>query len=610
MHDSTDGRVQRTVEKYFDILAGEGGPLLDELETRHLSGGDWLMQQGDAGDALYLLVQGRLQAWAGNVDSEAGADPKFLGEITPGDSVGEVSLLTGEPRSASIQAIRDSLLVKINRAMFEKLAHQHPALVLKLASNVASVLHKSTAGTQAAVRSLNTITLLPLDHSPRVEEFCHQLEKELKTYGPVLNLSPGSLGQHGAPMDCLAEDEEVPDALRRWLNDQEYGNRFVLYQCDSPNTHWTRFARRQSDMVLFIADATLDTTPRPWEDQLAATRASAAARRMLVLLQPPADAAISNTSAWLTGRKVDFHIHVRRDKPDDHSRVARILSGNARGLVLGAGAVRGFAHLGVYRALREAGIPIDWIGGTSIGAIMGSIMALDLTFEQACDLARKCFVDGKPFSDYTIPLMSLIRGRRMERLLEEHAGFQIEDLPVPFFCVSCKLDTGELKLHERGFLPDALRATAAMVGIIPPAVLDRRLTVDGSVINTLPIDIMQQKPVGSIIAVDLSSSAEYHVDYDSLPSAWAVLRGRYLPFTRKYRVPGLATIMLKATELGTLTHVREVGKQADLLLQPPVRKFGLTEIKAFDQIVAAGYEYARDELLAFLRRQETTNGNE
>ncbi len=232
MHDSTNGRIQRTVEKYFDIRAGEGGPLLDELETRHLSGGDWLMRQGEAGDALYLLVQGRLQAWTGDVDG--GAEQKFLGEIVPGDSVGEVSLLTGKPRSASIQAIRDSLLVKISRGMFEKLVHQHPALVLKLASNVASVLHQSTAGTQAAVRSLNTITLLPLDHSPRVRDFCRQLEKELKTYGPVLNLSPGSLGHKGAPMDCLAEDEKIPEELRRWLNDQEYEYRLCCIGATRP----------------------------------------------------------------------------------------------------------------------------------------------------------------------------------------------------------------------------------------------------------------------------------------------------------------------------------------------------------------------------------------
>ena len=610
MYDPTDGRIQSTVEKYFDIQAGEGGPLLDELETRHLSGGDWLMQQGDAGDALYLLVQGRLQAWAGDGDGEAGAEPKFLGEIVPGDSVGEVSLLTGEPRSASIQAIRDSLLVQINRTMFEKLVQQHPALVLKLASNVASVLHQSTAGTQAVARSLNTITLLPLDHSPRVKEFCCQLEKELIAYGSVLKLSPGSLRQQGAPVDCLAEGKKVPDTLRRWLNDQEYENRFVLYRSDSPTTHWTRFAWRQSDIVLFIADSTLDPAPRPWEHQLDQACASAAARRMLVMLQPPADTAISNTSAWLAGRKVDFHIHVRQDKPDDNSRVARILSGNARGLVLGAGAVRGFAHLGVYRALREAGISIDWIGGTSIGAIMGAIMAMDGTFEHACDLAKTSFVKGKPFSDFTIPLISLVRGRRMERLLEEHAGFQIEDLPIPFFCISCNLDTGNPNLHERGFLPDALRATAAMTGIIPPAVLDQQLVIDGSVINSLPVDIMQQKPVGSIIAVDLSSRAEHRVNYDSLPSPWAVLRGRFLPFARKYRVASLSTIMLKATELGTMAQVREVGKKADLLLQPPVRKFGLTEIKAFDQIVAAGYEYTRDELLAYLKHQEITNDDE
>ncbi len=487
--------------------------------------------------------------------------------------------------------------------MFEKLVHDHPALVLKLAFNVASVLHKSTTGTQAAVRTLNTITILPLDHSSRVREFCHQLEKELQSFGTVLSLSPETLGQQGAPVDTLAEDEKIPTALRQWLNDQEHGNRFVLYRCDEPTAHWTRFAWRQSDMVLFIAEAALDPTARPWEHELEEACSNAAARRMLVLLQAPADTAISNTSAWLDGRKADFHFHVRQNEDDDVARVARILSGNAVGLVLGAGAVRGFAHLGVYQALREAGICIDWVGGTSIGAIMGSVMALDESIEHACELVRNAFVKGKPFSDYTIPLMSLIHGRRMERLLDEHAGFQIEDLPIPFFCVSCKLDTGELNLHERGFLPDALRATAAMTGIIPPAVLEQRLVVDGSVVNNLPIDIMQQKPVGSIIAVDLSSSAEYHVNYESLPSPWAVLRGRFLPFARKYRVPSLATIMLKATELGTQAHVRELGKQADLLLQPPVRQFGLTEIKAFDKIVAAGYEYARDELAGYLKQK-------
>lgn len=565
------------------------------------------MHQGEEGDALYLLVQGRLQVVVKSPGAVEEAETVFLGEIIPGDSVGEVSLLTGQPRAASIQAIRDSLLVKIDRASFEKLAGEHPALVMRLAGNVASVLHKSTSGTQTTARNVSTITLLPLDDTPRTSRFCQQLEQDLKSHGSVLKLDAETLGQNGAPVQRLGADEQVPDALRMWLSDQENNSRFVLFLCPPANSPWSRFARRQSDLVIFIGEASSDPAPRPWEQQMNTAFTTAAARRVLVLLQAPAATAISNTAAWLDARQPDYHIHVREDRPDDISRVARIISGKAIGLVLAAGAARGFAHLGVYGALQEAGITIDWVGGTSIGAIMGSSMASDWSYEKACEISRKSFVGGSPFSDYTIPLMSLARGRRMERLLKKHANFQIEDLPIPFFCVSCNLDNGALNLHERGSLPAALRASAAMAGIFPPAVVDRRLAVDGSVINSMPIDIMQQKPVGTIIAVNVSSQKEYRVDWQSPPSPWAVLRGRHLPFTKKYRVPALSTVMLKATELGTLARVNELGGQADLLLSPPVRKFGMTEVKAFDQIVETGYVYAKEKLAAWIKAKPVIN---
>jgi len=597
---SIEERIRATVAGYFAIPRQEAGPLLDELETLHLSGGDWLIHQGDEGDALYLLVQGRLQAVVKSPDAGEQDKHIFLGEIVPGDSVGEVSLLTGEPRSASIQAIRDSLLVTIDRASFERLAAQHPALVMRLAGNVASVLHQSTAGKHGSARNLNTITLLPLNDTPRTRDFCRQLADELKSHGSVLNLAAEKLGRKGAPVDQLGAEDTVPQKLRLWLSDQESRNDFILFHCQPANTPWTRFARRQSDLVLFIADASLEASQQPWEKQMAEDCGATAANRMLVLLQGPAATAIRDTAAWLDARSQDYHLHVREDCPDDIRRVSRIISGNATGLVLAAGAARGFAHLGVYGALKEAGINIDWVGGTSIGAIMGSCMASDWTFEKACEVGKKAFVAGKPFSDFTIPLMSLARGRRMQRLLEQYVDVQIEDLPIPYFCVSCNLDNGTLNLHERGYLPDALRASAAMTGIIPPAVINQRLAVDGSVVNSMPVDIMQQKPVGTIIAVNVSSQKEYRVDYDALPSPWAVLRGRYLPFAKKYRVPALSTIMLKATELGTMTHVHELGRQADLLLVPPVRKFGMTEVKAFDRIVETGYVYAKEELAAWL----------
>ncbi|HET6592688.1 MAG TPA: hypothetical protein VFG48_07210 [Xanthomonadales bacterium] len=89
-----------------------------------------------------------------------------------------------------------------------------------------------------------------------------------------------------------------------------------------------------------------------------------------------------------------------------------------------------------------------------------------------------------------------------------------------------------------------------------------------------------------------------------MPSSWAVLRGRYLPFATRYRVPGLSTVLLKSTELGTLERVRSLGKQADLLLRPPVRQFGMTEVRSFDRIVQAGYETAMAELPAWLEKHD------
>ena len=599
-----DRRVRQTLEQYFGIPIGADHPLLEQVGMVQLAGGDWLMHQGEAGDALYLLVRGRLQAWATAPDGrERGT---FLNEIVAGDSVGELSLLTGAPRAVGIQAIRDSLLVSIDRATFEALAHTFPALALKLATNVAGLLQHQHDRAQATTRNLQAVTILNLDPGARDYGLCQRLADELGRQGPTLLLSFDRLAELGAPLGRTGPDEEIPMELADWFHEQEDRHRFVLFQCNPGDPAWARFALRQSDMVLLVGDAAASPQVHPWEASLLDDAGGAIARRLLVLLQP-GDGPFSGTSAWLEERELDFHVHVRRHVPADASRIARIISGKALGLVLAGGAARGFAHLGVYRAMEELGMTVDWIGGTSIGGIMGAALAGHWGTDEAIRLARDCFVKGRPFSDFTLPVVALIRGRRMARLIRQYFDFPIEDLQTPFFCVSCHLDTGELKVHERGNLADAVRAGASIPGIIPPAVVDRRLTVDGAVINNLPVDIMQHKPVGRIVAVDLASYRRVEVDYDETPSASAVLRGRYLPFSRRYRVPGFSTVMLKATELGTMARMREAGRRADLLLKPPVRRFGMTEVQAFDRIVETGYEHAMAELPAWLESHRASD---
>lgn len=612
----SDVKLRETVEKYFDIEVGQDSAVLNELEIGHLAGGEWLFRQNDPGNALYLLVRGRLQVWVGstvdtsNADERDGAKPAgahLLGEIVPGDSVGELSLLTGEKRSAGIKAIRDSLVIKITRSAFEKLAESHPGLTIKLAGSIASVLQKRTAEAVPAGRSLKTIAVVSLNNSSRTNEFCASLVADMERYGPTLAPTSSNLGECHAPITQLGVDEPVPDQLKFWLQDREDDHRFVVYQCQTTMSPWITFALRQSDMVIFVANALDDPVPGQKEMELVNQADFSNARRLLVLLQPETTTPIKDTALWLAPRAIDFHVHVRADKPDDISRVARIISGNALGLVLAGGAARGLAHLGVYKALEEAGVAVDWVGGCSIGAIMGAVIANDWGAANALTRAQAAFVDGKPFGDYTIPVISLIRGRRMEKLLKRYLESQVEDLPIPFFCVSCNLDKGSLNVHKSGSLPAVLRASAALPGIIPPAVVNNELTIDGAVLNNIPVDIMKQQLVGKVIAVDLSSQKKHVTEYDAIPSPWVILLSRILPFGKKYRLPGLTTLMLKATEMGSLSRVRQLGSQADLLLNPPVRQFGMTEVKSFDRIVDAGYIYSKTELRDWLEGERSND---
>ena len=184
----------------------------------------------------------------------------------------------------------------------------------------------------------------------------------------------------------------------------------------------------------------------------------------------------------------------------------------------------------------------------------------------------------------------------MKRLLKSNLDFQIEDLPLPYYCVSTNLGRGTRNIHESGSLVDAIRASAALPGVMPPMVVNQELAIDGAILCSLPVDIMQQKPVGKIIAVDFSASVPAKVDYTETPSPWAVLFGRWLPFTRRYKVPKLTSIMLKSTEAATLEEVRRLGRMADLLIDPDIKKYGMTDVKSFDQIVQAGYQRACERL--------------
>jgi len=198
-----------------------------------------------------------------------------------------------------------------------------------------------------------------------------------------------------------------------------------------------------------------------------------------------------------------------------------------------------------------------------------------------------------------LPVVSLLAGKRLERLTARYFEPDIEDLPIPFFCISSNLSQARMVVHERGPLSRAIRASVALPGVLPPAVDDDHLVIDGGILNNLPVDVMRDRPVGKVIAVDLSVKKEYTLDYAEVPSAFRVLRS-WLPFAKRIRVPNIVTLMLKATEVASLVHARSVSAYADLLLKPPVGRFGILETGSFDAIVQVGYEHAKERIAEWM----------
>ncbi len=609
MNSSAKRSLVTAVQRYFSLPAEEAETVLAELEPVVCRGGEWLFRQCEAADCMYLLARGRLQVWMAPANGCDG-DDKLIAEVGPGEMIGEVGLLTGGERSAGLRAVRSSLLLKMSSAAFDRLVQRHPALMRRVAGGIAERLRERTAGGTTVSRKFSTIALVPLDGGPSAHALASRLRELLEPQGSVLVLAESQLDALGAPPLPATAHEELSPALVEWLAAREAEHRFVLYVADPVEGAWREVAVRHADLVLLVADAASDAALRPWERDVFGSSSGATSRRALVLNHSGRPEKLSGTAAWLEGREPDFHLHVRSGVPGDMERLARTIAGTSVGLVLGGGAARGFAHLGVYRALLEAGIPVDWIGGSSIGAILGAGMSVSEDPGLVIDRARAAFVGGKPFGDVTIPIVSFLRGRRMERLIDEYLGGTIEDLAIPLFAISSNLGDGSVQVHERGSLPRALRASASLPGIFPPVVVDRKLTVDGGILDNLPVDVMRGRPVGRIVAVDVTARRNYEVDFDVVPSPWTLLAGRMLPFARHYRVPGTMSMLMMAMSIGTMESSLRAGQRADLLVQPMLGGYGFTDVRPFDRIVEVGYQAARQSLEngSFKRQQNDNQG--
>jgi len=350
--------------------------------------------------------------------------------------------------------------------------------------------------------------------------------------------------------------------------------------------------------------------PRPVEGALRAE--APRARVELALLHEDDVARPSGTAPWLECRTLHAHHHVRLGHDGDVARLARRVAGCAVGLVLGGGGARGFAHIGVVRAIEEEGIPIDLIGATSMGAVIGAGLAVGMANEEMERLAS-VFGSRRRLLDPTLPLTSFLASGKVTRVLKDLYGeARIEDLWRPFFAVSSNLSRSEPLVHRRGPLWEAVRASSAIPGTFSPMLVEGDLVVDGGVLNNLPIDVMREwAETGTVIGSNVvptrvgsrNGKSRYH--FGPSVSGLRVLLSR-LPFGPRLRAPSLLSILTRSTEIGSAWRARSetFRRYADLLVEPAMGRFRILDFDAWKPILEAGHESGREQVGAWLAARE------
>uniref|UniRef100_A0A674JFC7 Patatin like phospholipase domain containing 7 n=1 Tax=Terrapene triunguis TaxID=2587831 RepID=A0A674JFC7_9SAUR len=414
--------------------------------------------------------------------------------------------------------------------------------------------------------------------------------------------------------------------LSSWLGQQEDIHRIVLYQSDSTLTPWTQRCIRQADCILIVGLGEQEPTVGELERMLENT--AVRAQKQLILLHKEDGPLPCRTVEWLNMRSwCSAHLHLRcprrvfsrrslpkliemyervfqkpPDRHSDFSRLARVLTGNAVALVLGGGGARGCSQVGIIRALIEAGIPVDMIGGTSIGSFMSALYAEERSYNQMRIKARQWAMDMnsvfKTVLDLTYPITSMFSGASFNSGISNiFKDKQIEDLWIPYFTITTDITASAMRVHTDGSLWRYVRASMSLSGYMPPLCdpKDGHLLMDGGYINNLPADVARSMGAKVVIAIDVGSRDETDLtNYGDALSGWWLLWKRWNPLVEKVKVLNMAEIQ---TRLAYVCCVRqlEMVKNSEYCeyIRPPIDRYGTLDFGKFDEICEVGYQHGK-----------------
>lgn len=576
------------ISLFSGLSEADRSRLIAEFEQQTLARGEALMREGDAADHLFVVVSGRF------VVTRAGrAAP--LNEIGVGETIGEIAFFAGGERTATVTALRDSIVLRLARRDYEALAVRVPAVPAAVTAMLARRLAETSAGRPMTPDPRpRTVVIIRAGGGSLVRRHVDLIADAFAAMGPT------------TVVDAAAARTLIPDgapyassAATQSLNALEDRTATILYVADADATDWSLKALRQADLALLVGAFEGDAEPNALEREAAAMLTPAQTR--LVLLHPTRRE-ITGTARWLAQRRIAMHHHVALDAPDDLARVLRFLAGTAQGLVAGGGGAFCMAHVGLHKALVEAGYTFDIMGGTSGGSAMTAAFAAGATADDIDKAIELAFVTHKAMRRYTLPRYGLIDHTHYDSELAALFGERrIEDLWIPFFCVSTNLSENRVEVHRSGLVWQAVRASSSIPVLLPPFyTAEGDMLVDGGLIDNVPVKVMRDLKSGPNVVMSLEAPKlqRFPVDYARLPSRGAMLRALTNPFAkgRLPAAPGIGTVLLRALVAHRQDYERFLGAD-DLHLKPPLPDdMGLLDWHRHRELLDRAYHWCRKHL--------------
>lgn len=606
------------------------------LDWMAVEAGRAVYRQGEKSDSTFIVLSGRLRSVIMKEDGKK----ELIGEYGRGDLIGVVEALTHQNRATTVHAVRDSELAKLPEGALSSIKRKFPQVVTRLIHLLGQkilqqvngpltarslALHtpgsKWDAGNQAS--NLSTVAVLPVSEEVPLTAFTLELQHALVAIGPTLLLTSDTIKQL---LGVAALDSVHEYRLSSWLGQQEDIHRIVLYQTDYTLTPWTQRCIRQADCIIIVGLGEQDPAVGELERMLEGS--AVRAQKQLVLLHREDGPPPKGTVDWLNMRSwISRHLHLscpRRvfskrslpklrelyqrvfekpaDRHSDFSRLARVLTGNTIALILGGGGARGCSQVGIMRALCEAGIPVDLIGGTSIGSLMAALYAEDRSHSRMRIRAREWSMDMtsvfKKVLDLTYPITSMFSGAAFNSSLSNlFKSKQIEDLWIPYFNITTDISSSAMRVHTDGSLWRYVRASMSLSGYLPPLCdpKDGHLLMDGGYINNLPADVARSMGAKVVIAIDVGSRDETNLtNYGDSLSGWWLLWKRLNPLAEKVMVLNMAEIQTRLAYVCCVRQLESV-KNSDYCeyIRPPIDRYRTLEFGKFDEILEVGYQHGK-----------------